>query len=58
MGQDPSDIREEMEQTRAETGRTVDALAGGGVAVGFLRKRRSRPAGQAEQMRQSVSSGA
>jgi len=27
MGQDPSDIREEIEQTRAEMGDTVDALA-------------------------------
>ena len=27
MGQDPSDIREEIEQTRAEMGSTVDALA-------------------------------
>jgi gas vesicle protein len=27
MGQDPSDIREEIEQTRAEMGNTVDALA-------------------------------
>jgi gas vesicle protein len=27
MGQDPGDIREEIEQTRAEMGNTVDALA-------------------------------
>jgi hypothetical protein len=27
MGQDPSDIREEIEHTRAEMGDTVDALA-------------------------------